>query len=126
MSDSIKGQIPDLEEEQLQIYADSFIVTSIDLQSRETGEVVAVSGSVTGISLESRGDVKIDIKTSLTAAYTVLKLCSKYSVVCHGLRTVLDKELLSLETSYSVISAKIIEIEHEHKMCVLGLDLVKI
>ena len=74
MSDSIKGIIPDLEEENLKQFQDSFIISYMLFEY--DGSSYEISGSISGISFEDKSLSKVDIKVSISSAYGLM---SRYS-----------------------------------------------
>jgi len=124
MSDDIKGMVPELEEDKISAFSDSFVVAALDMS--DGTEQFIVAGSLTGLSIESLGLIKIDIKTALRDAYTVIK---KYKVTGLSARVFflhLDDDEVYFEGPYSVTCPKLLEFDHQNKMCVLGIDLIKI
>lgn len=124
MSDDIKGMVPELEEDKISEYSDSFVVAALDMSS-ETEQFV-IAGSLTGLSIESLGSLKIDIKTALKDAYTVIKKYKTAGLSTRMFYLHLDDDEIYFEGPYKVTSPKLLEFDHQNKMCVLGIDLISI
>lgn len=124
MSDDIKGMVPELEEDKISEYSDSFVVAALDMSS-ETEQFV-IAGSLTGLSIESLGSLKIDIKTALKDAYSVIKKYKTSGLSTRMFYLHLDDDEIYFEGPYKVTSPKLLEFDHQNKMCVLGIDLISI
>lgn len=120
MSDSIRGMIPDLEEEYISKLSDSYVIASLS----DTNFVV--SGILVGVSLENHGEIKIDIRIKLNEAYNAIKNYTTSGLSCRLLYMHLGDDEICLPGPYKISSPKILDIDPQNKMCTLGVDLIRI
>ena len=123
MSDSLRGMIPELEEEQFNAFQDAFVIVGLLVRSGE--ERHEITGNLVGVSVESRDVVKIDVRTSVTAAYRSLKRHAEGGLTCDTCQMVLAAEATCLDGPYTVSSVKVLDFDHQNKMCTLALDLIR-
>ena len=69
MSDSIRGMVPELEEDSVQKFEDSFVITALEIISNEAKEVLV--GNLVGISIEDI--IKVDFRIKMEDAYNIIK-----------------------------------------------------
>lgn len=120
MSDSIRGMIPDLEEEYIATLGDSYvIITLADLPS-------VTSGILVGISIESLAEIRLDIRVKLNEAYNTIKNYTTSGLSCRLLYMHLGDDEICLPGPYKISSPKILDIDPQNKMCTLGVDLIRI
>lgn len=120
MSDSIKGMIPDLEEEYISKLSDSYVIASLS----DTNYVV--SGILVGVSLENHGEIKIDIRIKLNEAYNAIKNYTTSGLSFRMFHMHLGDDEICLPGPYKISSPKILDIDPQNKMCTLGVDLIRI
>jgi len=120
MSDSIRGMIPELEEEYIASLGDSYvIITLTDLTS-------ITSGILVGISIECLAEIKLDIRVKLNEAFSTIKNYTTSGLSCRLLYMHLSDDEICLPGPFKISSPKILDIDHQNKMCTLGVDLIKI
>lgn len=120
MSDSLRGRIQDLEQEDLQNSDDNSFVAALEF------EFDLILGNLSGISIENNCQcLKVDICTSLNEAYQVIKEVSNSKLSCRVFYLRLGSDELCIEGPFEVSSAKMLEIDRQNKLCVLGVDLIK-
>jgi hypothetical protein len=120
MSDSIRGMIPDLEEEYITTLGDAYvIITLTDLPS-------VTSGILVGISIESLAEIRLDMRVKLNEAYNTIKNYTTSGLSCRLLYMHLGNDEICLPGPYKISSPKILDIDPQNKMCTLGVDLIRI
>lgn len=121
MSDSLKGQVPELEDE-TQNFDDAFVVSALELNIDEKSEIFV--GNLIGISLEEI--IKIDLRLNLSSAYKIIKSqLSGSNLFCEAFQLHLSDDLIRHVGPFKILSRKMIDIDHPNKMCTLALDLVR-
>jgi hypothetical protein len=123
MSDSLQGLIPDYED-QMNAFQDAFMIAFLVLVV--DGKETELTGSLTGLSLESRDIVKMDVRVKLETAYDVTKRFYVSDVTCHSVHFLLGNDVLPIEGNFKLSSPKIVDIDHQNKMCTLGVDLFRV
>jgi hypothetical protein len=126
MSDSIKGMIPELEEEKIKDLNDAFLVAVFEIIYDDSEEINVLAGKVEGISFESQGDMKIDVCLETRKAYDTIKKYTTSGLSCRMLHVHHGDDELCIEGPFKFSSAKLLDFDVERKMCTLGIDLVKI
>ena len=120
MSDSLRGRIQDLDQEATEKPSDSSFVVALEF------EFDLILGNLSGISIENNCQcLKVDIYTSLNEAYQVIKEVSNSKLSCRVFYLRLGSDELCIEGPFEVSSAKMLEIDRQNKLCVLGVDLIK-
>lgn len=119
MSDSLVEMLPDLDQEASFPAGDAFVVAALDL------DFDLIIGSLSGISIESSG-IKIDIQIKLDEGYTVIKNFSIAGLSCRVLYLRFGNDEFCMEGPFEVSSPKLMNLDRENKMCVLGVDLIKV
>lgn len=120
MSEELKGQIPDLSEDD--DVNNSFIIVVIDLQCNESRQPLV--GSLVGI----KHDVctKIDMRSSMKTAYTVFSyITNGGKALCDSFQLQLGDQEVTFTGPYELLSPAIIDVDSTNKMCTLAVDLVK-
>jgi hypothetical protein len=120
MSDSLVGMLPSLDQETISAAEESFVVAALDF------DFDLIVGSLSGISIENTASAKIDIQVSLNEAYSVVKNFSTSGLSCRVLYLRFGNDEFCMEGPFQVISSKIMELDRQNKMCVLGVDLIKV
>jgi hypothetical protein len=124
MSDSIRGIIPDLEDDVSQIVAqasDSFIITALEIHGDE-----AVVGSLDGISVDER-IVKLDVKLKLEQAYQLFnQVVAGKETTCEAVQLHLGDKMSRVPGPFKLVTPKMFGIDANNKMCVLAVDLIRI
>ena len=123
MSDSLKGMVPVLEDDQLSSYEEAFIIVSLDIS--DDSERFYYSGNCAGLSLESSDVIKIDMRVPIKEAYEFVVRHSRSSLKCLTCFLKWSNDITQIVGPFKVFSAKIIEFDRQDKMCTLGVDLVK-
>lgn len=126
MSDSIRGMIPDLEEEKISDLNDSFVIAVIEVIYTDSNEVDVFAGKVEGISFESQGDIKLDVGLELKKAYDVIKKHKTTGLSCRMLHVCHGDDEFCIEGRYKISSAKLFDFDIDKKICTLGIDLIKL
>ena len=124
MSDSLKGLVPELEEESFASFNDAFVVMTLEISTFEGSQIVI--GSLDGISFESLSELKIDIRVNVKEAYDIIKLYTKTGISSRMLLLHLGDDEISLQGPYKISNPKMMSFDHQNRMCTLGLDLIKI
>jgi len=122
MSDSLKGMIPDLEDDQLKSLSDAFVIATVEMLFDQNIEIIA--GSLVGVSLENF-ESKIDIRVSLKDAYEIIKKFKTSRLSCRVFYLHRGDDEICFEGSYKISSAKIMDFDRQLKMCTVGFDLIK-
>lgn len=123
MSDSLKGNVPELEE-QIRLVEDSIIIVGIEYYVGDEKEVLA--GSVTGLSFEEK-IIKIDFKRSTSDAYKFLKLnLIQGEVTCKNLYFQNNEDDFVISGPFRITSPRLTDLDHKEKTCTIGLDFVRI
>lgn len=124
MSDSLRGMVPELEEEQFKAFQDAFVIVALVMNdgtaARET------TGNLVGLSLESSDVVKVDVRVSVSEAYGVVKRHLSSGLTCEVLQLLLGDEGVRIDGPRRASVAKMYDFDHHNKMCVLALDLVRV
>ena len=118
MSDSIKGLIPDFDENQIKSFEDSFIIGTLELQFNEVVDLL--SGTLIGFSLE-KDTIKFDIRIKTSEAFNFFKNLENLS--CRSIYMHLGNEEICLRGNYKISSPKMMDFDHKTKTCILGIDL---
>ena len=124
MSDSLKGMVPDLEDDASQIVSqlvNSFVITAIELHGSEP-----LVGTLDGISYDEK-TIKLDIKLKLEQAYDMFTdLAVGKTVTCEAIQMHLSERMNRIMGPFKLVSPKMFAIDAQEKMCVLAIDLIKI
>lgn len=123
MSDSLRGMVPALEEEQIVKIHDSFLVVA--LSGNFESQHFYISGLCVGMSIESLDDVKFDIRLELDKAYDTLKRYLRSQITCDRLFITRGDDVTELAYDYVVKNVRLTDFDREEKMCTLGVDLIK-
>ena len=124
MSDSLRGLVPELEDDDIKAFSESFVVTTIEISTINDSRIII--GSLDGLSFESIGDLKIDIRVKVKDAYDIIKLYTQTGISSRLLLMHLGDDEISLQGPFKISSPKMMSFDHQNKMCILGLDLNKI
>lgn len=124
MSDSLVGQIPDLDEDTVRGLEDSFVMAVLHVVTEKGAEPVV--GSVVGVSFESDKLINMDIRTGLSEAFDLLRSYSSVQLRCEELLMKMGDTELSRTGPFTFTSLKILDFDHPTKMCTLGMDLVNV
>jgi hypothetical protein len=121
MSDELKGQVPELEDD-LQTYEDAYVIGALEL--RKNDEPFAVVGSLVGISIEDV--IKIDLHVSIKDAHRVVsdKLLQK-GLSCDAIQLIYASFEDRLAGPFQISSSKMMDFDRSLKMCTLGVDLTR-
>ena len=126
MSDSIKGMVPELEEERIDDISTSFVVAAMEMMYEFDSSHDVIAGKVVGLSLETINEVKLDIRIELEKAYQLVKKYSSSGLSCRMLYLHLGDDEICFEGDFRIASPKMLDFDHQNKMCTLGIDLIKI
>lgn len=119
MSESLVGMLPQLDQEVAGSLEESFVVAALDF------DFELVVGSLAGISVEATS-IKVDVQVLLSEAYSVLKEFSSTRLSCRVLYLRFGGDEICMEGPFEVVSSKIMDFDRQNKMCVLGVDLIKV
>jgi len=124
MSDSLKGMIPELEDEITQNLTsmDSVVITVIEINGLEP-----IIGTLDGIQIEKQS-IKLDVKLKLEEAYDMFTLIASggdCDLLCNGIQLHLSEKINRIIGPYILTSPKLFGIDISNKLCVLGMDLLK-
>jgi len=123
MSDSLRGQVPELEAESTAIQEESFIIVGLELYVSGSPRVFA--GTAVGISNED-SVIKLDAKVNISEAYDVFTLCATENVECKNCYVTHGERVLTLSGPYKLSAPKMVDFDRQTKMCTLGIDLIKL
>lgn len=118
MSDSLKGQIPDLEEAPAD---DSFIVFALVAQN--SAERAVIAGSLVGIVVDGK-DVKVDVKTETAQAFDFITKHQADPWKCLEYHLQFGDSDSVREELFLINSPRMVDIDRSTKTCTLGFDLV--
>lgn len=121
MSKELDGVIPDLEEVQDQIA--SYVVLGMHCVDRE-GQSSVYSGTLVGVSIEDIS-IKLDISSSIEVAYDFISSSSRQGFSCSSCFLFFGDRETQIDGPYKIKCTRMLEIDREQKMCVLGVDLIK-
>lgn len=122
MSEELQGMVPEIEDN-LEKYHDSFIIAG--LQFYNDKEKIVHSGTVTGFSVEDNV-IRIDVKSTIEEAYYIVKKHVDGNLKCDVCyMQYVDNDII-LKGPFNISSAKMMEFDREAKLCVLGVDLVRV
>lgn len=124
MSDSLKGVLPEFEEEQIQAFSESFIVTTLEINVGGTSDLL--SGGLVGISFDSLAEIKLDIRVSTKEAYETIKKYTTSGLASRVLFLHLGDDEIVFQGDYKIVNPKAVSFDHQNRMCTLGVDLIKI
>lgn len=124
MSESLKGVLPEFEEDQLQAFSESFVVTTLEVNVGDDSELL--SGSLVGISFESLAEIKLDIRVSTKEAYDIIKKYSSSGLASRVFFLHLGNDEIVFQGNYKIVNPKAVSFDHQSRMCTLGVDLIKI
>lgn len=122
MSDSIRGMVPELEEEQVIKLVDAFVVVTLEMSRDSITDIV--SGRLVGVSHEEKV-TKLDIRLGNDVAYGLFKTIVQDSLTCVNVYLHLAEDETKFSGPFKVTSPKLVDFDSQHKMCTLGLDLIK-
>lgn len=124
MSDSLRGAVPDLEDDSSQTseqFFDSFIIAVLEMNDAEF-----LTGSLNGISLEEKV-IKLDVKLKIDSVYDIISDMSLgVAPICNAIQLHLAEKANRIVGPFKFTSPKMFAIDHPNKLCVLGIDLIKI
>jgi hypothetical protein len=126
MSDSLLGMVPELETESVSVskFSDSFIVATLDFT--EAGIADILVGSISGLSIENNStEIKLDIRVNIDEAFGIIKKFKTTGLSCRMFYMHLDDDEIVMEGPFKFSSPKIMNFDHQNKMCTLGVDLIK-
>ena len=108
MSDSIKGMIPDLEEDKVKNMNDAFLVGVFEIIYDSFDDIDVMAGKVEGISFESQGDIKIDVRLDTKKAYDTIKKYTTTGLTCTmAMMSCVSKAIIGfLVQSCSILTSK--------------------
>jgi len=125
MSDSIKGQILDFDDnDAVKKLEDSFLVTALEVKF--DGNIEPLVGSTVGLSFDTNECVNIDLRVNTAVAYELLRKYNISTVECMAFYMSLGQEEICNVGPYKFVSLKMLDFDHQNKMCTLGIDMVKI
>jgi hypothetical protein len=123
MSESLKGMIPELEEEQTRAFSDAFVVTTLELNTPKESNLIV--GSLDGISFDNSSEIKLDIRVEVKEAYEAFKKYTTAGLSSRLLYLHLGDNEICLEGPFKVNNFKIMSFDHQNRMCTLGVDLIR-
>ena len=121
MSDSLRGMVPELEDERLDEIEDSFVIVALAL---DTEDIPVIAGSLVGISHEMTS-IKLDMRLPIQSSYTFFKSCMTSEAVCKICHLSYMNENIDLKGPFLISSPRIVDFDRQNKMCTLGVDLIK-
>ena len=119
MSDSLRGMVPELEDEVLERVQDGYI--SIALLQKDLDPL---TGICVGISYDAT-EVKIDMRVELHKAYQFMKRLMHEEVVSQELNLSLSNDFVVIHGPHRVKTPRLTDFDHSTKLCTLGIDLFK-
>ena len=124
MSDSIKGQILDFDDDAVKKFEDSLVVIALEIKIEDNIEPLV--GTAVGLSFEKDMSINVDIRTNTQEAYALLKKYNVSIVECMAFYVYLGEDEICNRGPYRFTSLKILNFDHQNKMCTLGIDMVKV
>ena len=125
MSDSIKGQVLDLDSEATaKKFEDSFLIAALEINFCDN--VTPLVGSIAGVSFEKNDCVNLDIRVNLAEAFKLVKQHNTSVISCTSFYIYLGQEELHLPSHYAFVSLKILDFDRQNNMCTLGIDMIKV
>jgi hypothetical protein len=125
MSDSLRGMVPELEEDKIRDMSDAFLVGGMELIYDDMDEIDVLAGKIEGISFEALSTIKLDVRLELKKAYDTIKKYASTGLSCRMFYLYHGDDELIFEGPYKISSSKLLDFDFENKMCTLGVDLVK-
>ena len=123
MSDSLKGMVPEIED-QIKSFEDSIIIVAIEYSAGDVRDVI--TGSVTGVSFEP-DVIKLDFRKSTSEAYKFVKFCLfNPQAACNIIYFQNGADEFVINENFKMTSPKMTDLDYKEKTCTLSLDLVKI
>jgi len=123
MSDSIRGMVPELEEDSSQNFEDSFVITALEINTNGTKSVLI--GNLVGISIEEI--IKIDLRVNMEDAYNFIKdFILGQKILCEAIQLHLAENAFKIQGPFKTTSYKMLDFDHPNKKCTLALDLTKV
>lgn len=123
MSDSLRGVVPELEEDIAKKLEDTIVVVSFVL-SRGTDSEIA-SGVLVGASVEER-IVKADFRLDTSDAYRLFSAFIKDNWRCDKLYMDYAGDYLEISGPFQVSAPKLSDIDRQLRTCTIGIDLIRI
>ena len=123
MSDSLKGLVPDLEEDVLKNFEDTIIIVSLLLSLDDSEDIL--SGVLVGCSNETE-IVKVDFRLDTFQAYGWFAQFGTKNYVCNRLSLMYAEEIHEILGPFRLKCPKISDIDRQTKMSTFGIDLVRI
>lgn len=124
MSDSLKGMVPELEDDATQTaagIANSFVIAVLEMRSAEL-----IAGSLDGISIEDNS-IKVDVKVNIDNAYDLMIMMSNGArPVCEAIQLHKGDKMHRIPGPYEMTTPKMFGIDPPSKLCVLAVDLIRI
>ena len=124
MSDSIKGQVPELESDETAKFDDGFVIVVIETKVDEASSDRLLVGSLVGFGHEDV--VKIDLRVPIVDAFAVVKKTMDESpMTCEGYQMHLGTEVARQTGPFKLSSPRVMDFDHANKMCTLAVDLIR-
>lgn len=129
MSESLIGQIPELENDDTARYSNNFVLVALTFTNSNV-----IAGSLVGISHEDQAGkqiIKIDMRCPLPSTYDSFRKISdsveigKTQLCAQCLLTLADKEH-QIPGIFIVRNPRMFDFDHKNSMSTLSVDLVKI
>lgn len=121
VSDIIKDDIPDANEELLTHIKYRFVTAKLDIKNKHQDIIVA--GSLVGLSIEEK--IKIDFKVKLEIGFDIISgYLYGIEYECNNLHLSYADEETVISRKMRLLSPKIYDVDHENMLCTLALDLV--
>jgi hypothetical protein len=121
MSDSLRGMVPELEEEQFQAFQDAFVIVAVLLN--DGNQTLEATGNLVGLSMENRDLIKLDVRVSIEDAYRAVGRHISGELKCDAVQLLLASDGIRINGPRRVAALKMFDIDHNNKMCTLAIDL---
>lgn len=124
MSDSLRGNVPLLEDEQIAAYEDSYVVIALVFDSEREDEKM-LAGTIVGVSREP-DVIKVDLRLLTNLAYSFYKRWNLRDVKCLSCHLSYMNDVFDIVGPFRILSPRLMDFDKQSKMCTLGVDLIKI
>lgn len=118
MSDELVGQVPDLEDEELNNLINNLVLVSM----KDAASGIEISGPAAAILFS--GEPEVEVKMNIAAAINVMANKSNLTKI-DSVKVLHNGIVASIEGEFYVDLAKILDINVDEQTCLLALGLKK-
>lgn len=123
MSDSLKGVVPELEDDMIRKLEDAFVAVSFQLTHGDESEVL--TAALLGCAVEE-GMTRVDFRLDTFDAYRWFSSFVKDQWRCEVVIFSHSERLLEIPGPFRVKCPKITDIDRKDKISTIGVDLFRI